>query len=251
MKQKITKTHRDLVADKSLLHRYQDMMVGSRSFFYTAYYEMCQLFSVVPGAAGLFLRSLLWPRLFRSCGKGVLFGPHIVLRHPNRISIGNRVVISEGCVLDARSPSEDSAVRLGDDVMISTHVRIVCKNGTVEVGARCGIGAQTVISAGAGNPVSIGSDVAIGPQGYITGGGSYALDRTDIPIAQQEIRVAGGCRIEDGAWLGAKVAVLGGVTVGSGAVAGTGAVVTRSIPEMAIAMGVPARVVKLRKQNLA
>ena len=55
--------------------------------------------------------------------------------------------------------------------------------------------------------------------------------------------------LKDNVWLGARVAVLGGVTIGSGAVAGTGAVVTKSIPEMAIAMGVPARVVKMREQN--
>jgi acetyltransferase-like isoleucine patch superfamily enzyme len=104
-----------------------------------------------------------------------------------------------------------------------------------------------VIHAGAGNPVAIGDDVVIGPQCYITGGGSYALDRTDIPIAQQDTRVTGGCMLQDGVWLDAKVAVLGGVTIGRGAVAGTGAVVNRSIPEMAIAVGVPANVVKTRK----
>jgi galactoside O-acetyltransferase len=203
----------------------------------------------VPGASGLFLRKLFWPRLFHSCGKNVFFGSNIVLRHPNRIALGNRVVISEGSILDARNPSEDTVISIGDDGILSTQVRIACKNGTVTIGARCGIGAQTVIAASAGNPVTIGDDVAIGPQCYITGGGSYALDRTDIPIAQQSIRVTGGSFLEDGVWLGAKVAVLGGVTIGSGAVGGTGSVITRTIPEMAIAMGVPAKVVKMRKQD--
>jgi len=48
-------------------------------------------------------------------------------------------------------------------------------------------------------------------------------------------------------WLGARVALLGGVIVGSGAVVGTGAVVTKNIPPMAIAMGVPAKINKMRK----
>lgn len=241
---KITKPHKNITGKNSILRRYQDVMVGSRSIFYTMYYEVCMMLSMVPGASGLFLRKLFWPRLFYSCGKGVLFASNIVLRHPNRISIGDRVVISEGCVLDARNPSDTSAIRLGADIMISTNVRIVCKDGVVTIGDGCGIGAQTIIHAGEGNPVTIGDDVAIGQQCYITGGGSYALDRVDIPIARQERKITGGCVIENGAWLGAKVAVLGGVTIGSGAVAGTGAVVAKSIPPMVIAVGIPAKVVR-------
>ncbi|MBU4174073.1 MAG: maltose O-acetyltransferase [Actinobacteria bacterium] len=44
-------------------------------------------------------------------------------------------------------------------------------------------------------------------------------------------------------WLGAMVVVLKGVTIGDGAVVGAGAVVTTDIPEYAIAVGVPAKVV--------
>ena len=229
-----------------MLSRYQDLMVGKRSFLYTIYYEICMVISIFPGSIGLFLRKILWPRLFHSCGKGVLFGSNVTLRHPNRISLGNRVVISEGCILDARSPLDDVAIRLDDDGILSTYVRIACKNGQIGIGNRFGIGAQTVIHANYGNPVKIGNDVAIGPQCYITGGGDYSLDRTDIPIAQQDQSIKGGCILGDGVWLGAKVSVLGGVTDGYGSVAGAGAVVTSDIPSMSIAVGVPAKVVKKR-----
>ena len=244
---KITRTHKDITGNKSIVRRYQDSIVGSRSVLYCLYYEMCMMMSIIPGACGLLLRKFFWPLLFKSCGKGVLFGSQIILRHPNRISIGDRVVIGEGCVLDARNPSEDIAIRLSDDCMLSTHVRIACKNGVVRIGSRCGIGAQTIIHAGKDNPVTIGEDVALGQQCYITGGGSYALDRTDIPIAQQDTRITGGSVLENGVWLGARVALLGGVIVGSGAVVGTGAEVTKNIPPMAIAMGVPAKINKMRK----
>jgi maltose O-acetyltransferase len=52
-------------------------------------------------------------------------------------------------------------------------------------------------------------------------------------------------RIEDGAWLGSRVTVLPGVTIGSGAVVAAGAVVTKDIPANALAAGVPARVIRL------
>jgi len=50
--------------------------------------------------------------------------------------------------------------------------------------------------------------------------------------------------IKRGAWLGARCLVLPGVTIGSGAVIGAGAVVTRDIPDNVVAAGVPARVIR-------
>lgn len=55
-------------------------------------------------------------------------------------------------------------------------------------------------------------------------------------------------RDRDGAWLGVGVIVLGGVRIGAGAVIGAGSVVTQDVPDGAIAVGVPARVVKMRSE---
>jgi acetyltransferase-like isoleucine patch superfamily enzyme len=55
--------------------------------------------------------------------------------------------------------------------------------------------------------------------------------------------------LEDDVWLGLGVAVLEGVRIGRGAVIGAGAVVTRDIPAYAIAIGVPARVVRFRGES--
>jgi len=54
------------------------------------------------------------------------------------------------------------------------------------------------------------------------------------------------CRIGHDVWIGHGVVVLPGVSIGNGAVIGAGAVVSRDIPAYAIAVGVPARVVKYR-----
>nr|MBC7244122.1 acyltransferase [Chloroflexota bacterium] len=66
------------------------------------------------------------------------------------------------------------------------------------------------------------------------------------PINAQGIRSAGDIVLEDDVWLGLGVKVLEGVRIGKGAVIGAGAVVTKDIPEYAIAVGVPARVIRWR-----
>ena len=52
--------------------------------------------------------------------------------------------------------------------------------------------------------------------------------------------------INDDVWIGSNCSILGGVTIGKGAVIGAGSIVTRDIPEYAIAMGSPAKVIKYR-----
>lgn len=241
------KTHAEITGGRSPLASYQQLIVGRRSLGSLIYFEWCRWLAAVPGALGLVLRKLFWPRLFGSCGKGVVFGGGINLMHPHRIHIGPRCVIGDHCVLDGRNPAGDRVLSLGEGVMLSHGVMLSCKNGNISVGDRCGIGAYTVIqSLGAANPVNIGDDVVIGPRSYITGSGNYNMDRLDIPIAQQGPRDMGGTQLGNGVWLGANVSVQGGVEIGEGAVIGTGAVATKAVPPLAICGGVPAKIIRHR-----
>jgi acetyltransferase-like isoleucine patch superfamily enzyme len=240
------KTHEAITREGSALRKYQDVVVGSRSLWRTVRFELCAWLSAIPGAAGLFLRKIFWPGLFGSCGSGVQFGANVVLRHPGRIHLGERVVISEGCILDARNEGSDRVIVIGDDVILSNDVMISCKGGSVAIGSNVGIGAQTIIQSTNDCPVEVGSDVMIGPRCYLVGGGSYHIDRLDIPMWRQGIRKDGGVRLADDIWLGSGVSVLGGVEMGSGSVAAAGALVTKSIPERAVCMGQPARVTRTR-----
>lgn len=241
------KTHLAITQGGTALGRYQDVVVGSKSFRALIYFEFCIWLSVLPGAVGLFFRKLFWPRLFRSCGRGVNFGSNIILRHPNNIVIGDRVVLSEGCILDARSINSDIAISIGDDVIFSNNVMISCKNGKIEIGSRTGINAQSIIQSTNNCPVSIGSDVIVGPRCYIVGGGNYNIDKLDIPIWKQGIKNDGGLVIENDVWIGANVTVLGGVKIETGSIGAAGAVITKSISSRSICGGVPASIISKRK----
>ena len=63
---------------------------------------------------------------------------------------------------------------------------------------------------------------------------------------ESETGSKGEVSIGNDVWIGARAIVLSGVTIGDGAIIGAGAVVTRDIPPYAIAVGVPARVLRLR-----
>lgn len=246
MTTRINKTHKVISEKGSALSKYQHIIVGDDSWLFLLYFEFCSLLGKFPGALGIVLRKIFWPRLFGSCGKGVMFADNVVLRQPKRIHLGDNVIISEFCVLDARHDEEDKVITLEDNVMLSTNVMISCKNGCIKIGKNTGLSAQTIIHATNDCPVDIGDDVIIGPQSYISAGGNYHFDQLDVPIREQGINPDGGIVLEDNIWLGARVTVLGGVTMASGSIAGAGAVVNKSISANAICAGVPAKVLKER-----
>ena len=63
------------------------------------------------------------------------------------------------------------------------------------------------------------------------------------------MQTKGDIVIEDDAWIGVGAIILDGVTIGESSVVGAGSVVTESIPKSAIAVGNPARIVKIRNQS--
>jgi len=61
---------------------------------------------------------------------------------------------------------------------------------------------------------------------------------------QSGMKTKGELVVGENCWLGARVTVLDGASIGNHCVIGAGAVVTRPIPPDTLALGVPARIVK-------
>jgi maltose O-acetyltransferase len=94
--------------------------------------------------------------------------------------------------------------------------------------------------------IDLGAAVRIGDR--VRFGHHVLLLTIDHEIGPSEYRcgqlVSAPIAIEDGAWLGSRVTVLAGVTIGQGAVIGAGSVVTRDVAANTLAAGVPARFVR-------
>jgi len=119
------------------------------------------------------------------------------------------------------------------------------RTGKVKIGAGTYVNRYTIIDGH--QQLEIGRDCMIGPHCYITDG-----DHGTVPgrLVKLQPNQTAPVIIEDGVWLGSHVVVLAGVRIGRGAVIGAGSVVTRNIAANAIAVGVPARVIRTRDQNL-
>lgn len=222
----------------SALDRYRAKVLGEvTSWALLGYEARILLFSDVPGGLGYFLRKRFFGPLFRSVGSGPILGRAVVLRHPGRISLGNRVAIDDFTLLDAGGAGE-AGIRIGDDVIVSRNCVIQGKTGPVAIGNRTDIGCNTVLSSVSG--IEIGEAVLVAAACYI-GGARYVTERRGIPFMDQGVYSRGPIAIGDGSWLGANVTVLDGVRIGAGCVVGAGAVVTRDVPDGFSVAGIPAR----------
>jgi acetyltransferase-like isoleucine patch superfamily enzyme len=222
--------------------KYAALVVGRPDLASLIKYELVVMLAQArAGAFGLVLRKTLYPLLLGSCGRNVVFGQNVVLRHPHKIHIGNDVVVDDNCLLDAKGDSNDG-IRIGSGVFVGRNTILSCKNGSIELadGANIGFNCE-VFSA---SRVRIGAKVLIAAYSYVIGGDHDFSDPTQ-PVLEQPRR-SDGVTIGEGAWVGAGVKIIDGVTIGEGAVIGAGAVVNQDVAPRTVAVGVPARAVSMR-----
>lgn len=231
--------------EKSAFKKYGDLFVGKGGFFQFLKYEcIVFLFSWMPGALGIFLRKIFYRFLLRRMGRGVALGRNITVRHPHKISIGDRSFIDDYAVLDAKG-EKNPGITIGQNVIVGRNTILSCKGGSIcledyaNISANCSLLSETKIV--------VGKYTFLAGHCYLVAGGNHSFSRTDIPIMFQPSLTKGGISIGEDCWLGASVTVLDGVTLGKGSVIGAGAVVLGSLPEYSVAVGNPAKKIKDRR----
>lgn len=239
----IAKAQEQLFAPgRSSRAKYAELVVGRPGFGALVKHELVVLLSqAIPGALGLALRQRLYPLLLGSCGRNVVFGQNVALRHPHKIHVGSNVVVDDNCLLDAKGES-NRGIRIGDGVFVGRNTILSCKNGDIEVADCANVGFNCEIFSA--SRVTIGPSVLMAAYGYVIGG-DHDFSDTSKPVLEQG-RTSAGVVIGEGAWMGAGAKVLDGVSIGPHAVIGAGAVVRSDVPAYGVAVGIPARVVSTR-----
>jgi acetyltransferase-like isoleucine patch superfamily enzyme len=170
------------------------------------------------------------------------FISHTATMHGERIKPGKNVFIDDR-VLIYQEPNAGT-VEIADRVKIHEDTQIlVGRGGSVIVGADTSIHRGCQIESYQAS-IKIGCRVEIAPRCAFQSF-DHGME-PELPISKQPLTTKGPISIEDDAWLGYGVIVLSGVCIGEGAVIGAGSVVTKDVPAGAIAVGVPARVLRMR-----
>lgn len=239
----IAKAQEQLFAPgKSARQKYAELVVGRPGLAALLKYELVVTAAQwLPGALGLALRKTLYPLLLGACGRNVVFGQNVVLRHPHKIRIGDNVVVDDNCLLDAKGET-NGGIAIGSGVFVGRNTILSCKNGDIELadGANLGFNCE-VFSA---SRVRIGARTLLAAYCYVVGGDHDFSDPTKSVLEQA--RTSRGVAIGDGVWMGAGAKILDGVRVGDHAIVGAEAVVRDDVPDYATAVGVPARVIAVR-----
>lgn len=147
-----------------------------------------------------------------------------------RVRVWGRVIVrnSGSMIIGQRASLSSTAV----PIQLSTD-----PNGKLEIGARTFMNYGCSISAT--KLISIGPDCKIGMDVLMMDNDYHHIDPTKRGIRPASAPII----LEENVWLGARVIVLSGVTIGADSVVAAGSVVTRDIPPRSVAAGHPARVI--------
>lgn len=144
-------------------------------------------------------------------------------------------------------PKNHKDIELGEGVALDRGVTLLVSGESIgqpkiSLGASTYINRNTMIDAS--KSIVIEADCMIGPYCYIADSDHGV--KAGILVRDQPM-ISAPVLIESGAWIGAHVSILKGVTIGAGAVIGAGSVVTKDVPANSIAAGTPAKVIRQRE----
>jgi acetyltransferase-like isoleucine patch superfamily enzyme len=141
--------------------------------------------------------------------------------------------------------AELSHITRGSGTRIAPNVSI--RSGRhITIGTDCHIGERSYLWAGESTGhIRIGNMVSLAPEVFITAS-DYGFE-AGSPFRGQPKREL-DVTIGDDVWLGVRVIVVAGVTIGDGCIVGAGSIVTRDLPAGTIAVGAPAKVIGHRPE---
>lgn len=143
------------------------------------------------------------------------------INKPQNVSVGDNSTILEGCRLDTYLIDEKyGKIIIGNN-------NYICYN----------------FSAISGGDILLGDDILIASDVTIVSHNHGMNPESQLSYMHQELS-AENVTVGDGCWIGEKVQIMPGVSIGKKCIIAAGAIVTKDIPDYSIVAGVPAKVIK-------
>jgi acetyltransferase-like isoleucine patch superfamily enzyme len=168
-----------------------------------------------------------WRDSFKQFGKKSIICKNVKVINPSNIIIGDYTSVGQNSILESWH-----------------HTSFDNNKGEIIIGDNCTIGEYVHITAT--NKITIGSGVLTGRFVLITDnshGRPDGLDLDERPSIRDVVS-KGPVVIKDNVWIGDKVCIMSGLTIGKGAIIAANAVVTHDIPAYCLVAGVPAKIIK-------
>lgn len=181
------------------------------------------------------INNYLLLKKFYYCGQNVLIKKPALLKGCKYITIGDHTRIDLFCYLTAW----DEYKYIFKGKWNSQHF-----TPKIIIGTNCNFGAWNHITAI--NQITIGNGCLTGKWVTITDNahGANIIEECDTEPALRKLTSKGPVIIKDNVWIGDKVTILPGVTIGTGCIIGANSTVTRDIPDYCICGGNPAQIIK-------
>lgn len=177
--------------------------------------------------------------------KMAVFGRRVRLIYASRIEIGKNAKFGNYVTLQGLG---SEGIKIGNNVSLGDYSKIVVSTSLnnigqyIKIGDNVGIGEYAYLGGAGG--LEIGKDTIVG-QYLSCHPENHVIEDLNTPIRHQGV-TRQGIKIGENCWIGSKVTILDGVTIGNGCVIAAGAVVTKSFPANSIIGGVPAKIIKNR-----
>ena len=207
------------------------------------------LLTIIRDKVFMILRGIRHKILLRE-SKGILFvGKKVKIREHKKIKLKGSATIEDGCFINALSKG---GITIGNNFSLGRNSIIECTGVIRELGEELIIGENVGIAANAfiamRGTITIGDNTIFGP------GVSIHAENHNFSDLNKPIRKQGATRkgvtIGKDCWIGSKAVILDGVNIGNHVIVAAGAVVTKDVPDYAIVGGVPAKIIKQRKEEV-
>lgn len=176
----------------------------------------------------------------------VFIGKRVKIKHASHIRTQGGLTIGDDCQINALSKG---GIEFGNNVSLGSGTIIECTGVIREVGDSLKIGNHVGFAQNCF--LEVRGKITIGDDCIFATGVSMAAENHNFSDVNKPIRQQGatkkGITIGRDCWIGTKVVILDGVTVGDGCVIAAGAVVNKDVPPYSVVGGVPAKVLKSRK----